>query len=106
MHYGQYAAKNSIRVFFPEVLDLSPFTTSGSLSTVPTSSISTPSSPPAMSPFEEKTLEQPHRPTTPTQETYTVAAQRTIYRLAAVVCHYGQHSFGHYICYRRRPRSG
>jgi len=100
VHYGQYAAKNSIRVFFPEVLDLTPFTTSGSLSTVPTSAISTPSS------FDEKNSEQPHRPTTPTQETYTVATQRTIYRLAAVVCHYGQHSFGHYICFRRKPRRG
>src|SRR5258705_6663506 len=103
MHYGQYAAKNSIRVFFPEVLDLTPFTTSGSLSTVPTSAISTPSLPPA---FDEKNLEQPRRPRTPTQETYTVAAQRMIYRLAAVVCHYGQHSFGHYICFRRKPRRG
>ena len=23
-----------------------------------------------------------------------------------MVCHYGQHSFGHYICYRRKPRIG
>lgn len=29
---------------------------------------------------------------------------RTLYQLSAVVCHYGQHSFGHYICYRRKPR--
>ena len=29
---------------------------------------------------------------------------RVLYRLAAVVCHYGQHSFGHYVCFRRRPR--
>jgi hypothetical protein len=27
-----------------------------------------------------------------------------LYCLAAVVCHYGQHSFGHYVCYRRKPR--
>ena len=27
-----------------------------------------------------------------------------MYRLSAVVCHFGQHSFGHYICYRRKPR--
>jgi Ubiquitin carboxyl-terminal hydrolase len=27
-----------------------------------------------------------------------------LYRLAAVVCHYGQHSFGHYVCFRRKPR--
>ena len=23
-----------------------------------------------------------------------------------MVCHYGQHSFGHYICYRRKPKTG
>ncbi|KAG6809578.1 hypothetical protein H0H92_015699 [Tricholoma furcatifolium] len=90
MHYGQYAAKNTVRVIFPEVLDLTPYTTTGSLSLIPTSSISTP--PPAVP-----------RSTTPTPATY--AHPRTLYRLSAVVCHYGQHSFGHYICYRRRPRS-
>ena len=42
------------------------------------------------------------RSTTPTPATYSV--QRIIYRLSAVVCHYGQHSSGHYICYRRKPR--
>ncbi|KAG6831977.1 hypothetical protein H0H87_003121 [Tephrocybe sp. NHM501043] len=90
MHYGQYAAKNNVRVMFPEILDLTPYTTSGSLSTIPTSAISTP---PPLIP----------RSTTPTPATY--AHPRTLYRLSAVVCHYGQHSFGHYICYRRRPRN-
>ncbi|KAG6860838.1 hypothetical protein C0995_006976 [Termitomyces sp. Mi166 len=90
VHYGQYAAKNNVRVIFPEVLDLTPYTTSGSLSLVPTIAISTP--PPPI-----------RRSTTPTPANY--AHPRTLYRLSAVVCHYGQHSFGHYICYRRRPRS-
>ncbi|KAG6876156.1 hypothetical protein C0992_000646 [Termitomyces sp. T32_za158] len=90
VHYGQYAAKNTVRVIFPEVLDLTPYTTSGSLSIIPTSAISSP--PPPI-----------NRSTTPTPATY--AHPRTLYRLSAVVCHYGQHSFGHYICYRRRPRS-
>lgn len=81
--------KNSIRIIFPEVLDLTPFMTSGSLSTVPSVPISTP--PPCLP-----------RSTTPTQATYSTP--RTIYRLAAVVCHYGQHSFGHYVCFRRKPR--
>jgi ubiquitin carboxyl-terminal hydrolase 1 len=89
VHYGQYAAKNGIRVIFPEILDLTPFTTSGNLSTVPSIPISSP--PPSIP-----------RSTTPTPAIY--AALRTIYRLSAVVCHYGQHSFGHYVCYRRHPR--
>ncbi|KAK0491556.1 hypothetical protein IW261DRAFT_1547588 [Armillaria novae-zelandiae] len=90
VHYSHYAAKNNIRVIFPEVLDLTPFTTSGNLSTVPTSSLSTPSI-------------LPPRSTTPTPTTYANLHSRTIYRLSAVVCHYGQHSFGHYVCFRRKP---
>ncbi|GLB34223.1 putative peptidase C19 family protein [Lyophyllum shimeji] len=90
VHYGQYAAKNTVRVLFPEVLDLTPYTTSGSLSVDPTAAISTP--PPSVP-----------RSTTPTPSTY--AHPRTLYRLSSVVCHFGQHSFGHYICYRRKPRS-
>ncbi|PCH40792.1 cysteine proteinase [Wolfiporia cocos MD-104 SS10] len=89
VHYGHYASKNTCRVTFPEILDLTPYTTSGQLSTVPYRPISAPP-PPLL------------RSTTPTPATY--AAQRTLYRLAAIVCHYGQHSFGHYVCYRRKPR--
>ncbi|KAJ3965474.1 hypothetical protein EV361DRAFT_650116 [Lentinula raphanica] len=91
MHFSHYASKNNIRVIFPEVLDLTQYTTSGNLSTVPTSSLSTP--PP-----------HPKRSTTPTPEPRD-SSSRTIYRLSAVVCHFGQHSFGHYICYRRKPKN-
>ncbi|EKM79828.1 hypothetical protein AGABI1DRAFT_106184 [Agaricus bisporus var. burnettii JB137-S8] len=89
VHYGHYASKNMVRLLFPEVLDLTPYSTSGNLSTVPTRAIST--QPPALS-----------RSTTPTPSIY--ATPRIMYRLTAVVCHYGQHSFGHYICYRRKPK--
>ncbi|KAI0355326.1 cysteine proteinase [Trametes cingulata] len=91
MHYGHYAAKNNCRVVFPEILDLTPYTTSGQLSTQPSAPIS---SPPPPIPIQ--------RSVTPTPSTYAVP--RTLYRLAAVVCHYGQHSFGHYVCFRRKPR--
>ncbi len=91
MHYGHYAAKNNCRVIFPEVLDLTPYTTSGQLSLQPSAPIS---SPPPPIPIQ--------RSTTPTPS--TCAVPRTLYRLSAVVCHYGQHSFGHYICFRRQPR--
>ncbi|KAL6307147.1 hypothetical protein BKA93DRAFT_838915 [Sparassis latifolia] len=89
VHYGHYAGKNTCRVLFPEILDLTPYTTSGQLSTVPSVPISTPA--PALP-----------RSTTPTPA--SVSAPRTLYRLAAVVCHYGAHSFGHYVCFRRKPR--
>jgi ubiquitin carboxyl-terminal hydrolase 1 len=91
MHFGHYASKNTCRVVFPDVLDLTPFTTSGKLSLSPSSPIS--QSPP-LPPFQ--------RSTTPTPSSYTTP--RTLYRLSAVVVHYGQHSFGHYVCYRRKPR--
>ncbi|KAI8982742.1 hypothetical protein BD414DRAFT_490985 [Trametes punicea] len=91
MHFGHYAAKNNCRVVFPEILDLTPYTTSGQLSTQPTAPIS---SPPPPIPIQ--------RSITPTPSTYAVP--RTLYRLSAVVCHYGQHSFGHYVCFRRKPR--
>lgn len=86
LHFGHYASKNTCRVEFPEILDLSPFATSGQLSTKPDLPIS--------SPYQ---LHQPAPSASP-------SPHRTIYRLSAVVCHYGQHSFGHYICYRRKPR--
>ncbi|KAG6333345.1 hypothetical protein ID866_5736 [Astraeus odoratus] len=89
LSYGQYALKNSMRIIFPEILDLTPFTTSGSLSVVPSVPISSP--PPTLP-----------RSTTPTQAMYSMP--RIHYRLSAVVCHYGQHSFGHYVCFRRKPR--
>ena len=95
---------------------------------MPTSAISTPSPPPPSlqtSPFHplssfsstsSSTPKSKKRSTTPTPDTYRASSshlpspasetQRTIYRLTAVVCHYGQHSFGHYICYRRKPRIG
>ncbi|KAI0337905.1 cysteine proteinase [Trametopsis cervina] len=91
MHFGHYASKNTCRVMFPDILDLTPYTTSGKLSTSPSSPIS---QPPPLPPF--------HRSTTPTPATYTTP--RTLYRLSSVVVHYGQHSFGHYVCYRRKPR--
>ncbi|EIW61368.1 cysteine proteinase [Trametes versicolor FP-101664 SS1] len=91
IHYGHHATKNNARVIFPEILDLTPFTTSGQLSTQPSSPISAP--PPPI---------PTQRSVTPTPSTYAVP--RTLYRLAAVVCHYGQHSFGHYVCFRRKPR--
>ncbi|KAI0797178.1 hypothetical protein C8Q75DRAFT_229747 [Abortiporus biennis] len=92
VHWGNYASKNNCNVLFPEFLDLTQFTTSGKLSVVPSSPISSP--PP---PFD--------RSSTPTPVTYSSHDERVLYRLSSIVCHYGQHSFGHYVCYRRKPPS-
>jgi ubiquitin carboxyl-terminal hydrolase 1 len=98
VHFGAYAAKNSARVHFPEVLDLTPFTTSGMLSTSPSFPMSSHMpSPTAAAAASLATL------TTKAQNS-ALQHPRVLYRLAAVVCHYGQHSFGHYVCFRRKPR--
>ncbi|KAI0248815.1 hypothetical protein BJV78DRAFT_1276405 [Lactifluus subvellereus] len=100
VHFGTYASKNTARVQFSEVLDLTQFTTSGMLSTSPSIPISSPMhipSPAAAAPASSLAalLNKTHAPTS--------SAPRVLYRLAAVVCHYGQHSFGHYVCFRRKP---
>lgn len=104
IHYGHYAGKNTARVIFPELLDLTTFTTSGTISTqpyLPISSSSTSIDAPGTTPFyAREPLSTPPAPAAARPET----APRTLYRLAAVVCHYGAHSFGHYVCYRRKPR--
>ncbi|KAJ8087195.1 ubiquitin-specific protease ubp1 [Marasmius tenuissimus] len=107
MHFTHYAAKNNVRVLFPEVLDLTPFTTSGNLSIIPTSSMSTPTPVPQRSSFSPSASvsTSKSRSETPIPETQKDALSRTIYRLSAVVCHYGAHSYGHYVCYRRKPRN-
>lgn len=94
LHFGGYygAAKNTCRVVFPEILDLTPYTTGGMLNTSPQVPMSGPG-------FRSTLFAQAPA------ETKVDLRARTLYRLGAVVCHYGQHSFGHYVCYRRRPRS-
>lgn len=80
--------KNSCQIIFPEWLDLSPFCTSGELDTRPDRPISS-------------FLSKPNGPAvTDGQET---RKGKIWYRLASLVVHYGTHSFGHYIAYRREP---
>lgn len=87
--------KNTCRVLFHEFLDLTPFTTSGQLSTLPSAPIS--------SPFQQLS----RGPSTPTLSDPQLLLSRytpqVLYRLSAAVCHYGTHSFGHYVAYRRKP---
>lgn len=65
-------SKNSCHIQFPQVLDLAPYCTNGTLNTTPHLPISThPSS--------------------------TVK-----YRLMSSIVHYGSHNFGHFIAYKRR----
>ncbi|GAA5896958.1 hypothetical protein JCM6882_007316 [Rhodosporidiobolus microsporus] len=74
--YGYHGPiKNSCAVSFPEYLDISAFCDGAS---PPSSSLSDSTASPV---------------------------RRDIYRLDSLVVHYGSHSFGHYVAFRRRPSS-
>ncbi|CAO3607853.1 unnamed protein product [Mucor hiemalis] len=68
--------KNSCQLLFPEYLDVSQFSTNGTLHTKPNLPISTPI--PALKKGDY------------------------FYRLMSVVVHYGSHSFGHFVAFKRR----
>ncbi|KAJ9075708.1 ubiquitin-specific protease ubp1 [Entomophthora muscae] len=68
-------SKNPCRVKFPEILDLAPFCTTGHLVLGPQSPLSSPEPDPS----------------------------RLLYRLQAVIVHYGSHSYGHFVTFRRKP---
>jgi hypothetical protein len=87
---GAHASKNRAPVAFPPVLDLAPFTTSGELSTAPRAPLS---GGPAPAPFFMAPRAR------------KAGAPDVLYSLASVVCHYGDHAFGHYVAYRRAPRA-
>ncbi|GAA97534.1 uncharacterized protein L969DRAFT_56103 [Mixia osmundae IAM 14324] len=74
-----HPVKNSCQVEFRELLDFDPFSTGGILST------------------------RPDRPISSMEQTAGRQPVRHLYRLSSVVQHYGSHSYGHYISYRRRP---
>lgn len=75
-------AKNNRHVLFPEYLDLAHVTLQGSISLDGTQAMnSTPSMPQPASSAD--------------------AGAQNIYRLSAIVVHYGSHSFGHYIAFKR-----
>lgn len=66
--------KNTCQILFPEYLDVSAFTTNGTLHTQPNLPISTPS---------RDRIEK-------------------YYRLMSIIVHYGSHSFGHFVAFKRR----
>ncbi|KAI7860178.1 hypothetical protein BDC45DRAFT_563368 [Circinella umbellata] len=67
--------KNGCRIVFPEYLDLSSYSTNGTLNT------------------------QPHEPISSLQ---TTARNEGRYKLMGTIVHYGSHDFGHFIAYKRR----
>ncbi|WFD30829.1 ubiquitinyl hydrolase 1 [Malassezia sp. CBS 17886] len=82
--YGAFGAtKNNVRVLFPEFLDVGPYTTGASLSTHATRQLSAGVHGMGGTP----------------------RASALVFRLSAVVVHYGAHNYGHYVSFRRRPNA-
>ncbi|KAF9966028.1 hypothetical protein BGZ70_003509 [Mortierella alpina] len=100
-HYGT-VSKNSCHVNLPEYLDLAPFCTTGVLLTQPNLPLS----------VSEHDLERMgyDRSKAPVKDKDARTGQhrppaRILYKLQSVVVHYGGHSYGHFIAYRRKPES-
>jgi ubiquitin carboxyl-terminal hydrolase 1 len=88
--YGELYKKTA-SVAFPLFLDITEFTTSGALYTTADGSISH---------HADKDRQRDH----PKPE--DAAPPKSVYRLDAVICHYGYtSSFGHFVAYRRKPDS-
>jgi ubiquitin carboxyl-terminal hydrolase 1 len=75
--------KNTCQLLFDEYLDLTPYIVSGTLDTHTASPLTS---------FAEPSTSKKNTRSSPSH----------LYRLMSVVVHYGGHSYGHYIAYKRR----
>jgi len=83
-------SKNNCRVFFDEFLDLGRFVVDGQLVLDGRKGISDPEG-------LEDEISGNHLP---------IGYKPIWYKLQSIVVHYGGHSFGHYVSFRRRPKLG
>ncbi|KAF9910751.1 hypothetical protein BX616_010787 [Lobosporangium transversale] len=118
--YSDYGtvSKNSCQVRFPEYLDISAFCTTGVLLTHPTLPLSISDQdlermgydwdrPVAKTKQQSKQTKQGHnhQQSQPQQQQSSHKHTRVIYKLQSIVVHYGGHSYGHFIAYRRKPEN-
>ncbi|KAG0314198.1 hypothetical protein BGZ99_008295 [Dissophora globulifera] len=104
--YSNYGtvSKNSCQVNFPEYLDASAFCTSGVLLTKPNLPMSISEQDLERLGYDASRISNHATPKTPLPPQHQ-QHQGVIYRLQSIVVHYGGHSFGHFIAYRRKPES-
>ncbi|KAK3842014.1 MAG: hypothetical protein J3R72DRAFT_475192 [Linnemannia gamsii] len=108
--YSNYGtvSKNSCHVRFPEYLDLSPFCTTGVLLTRPNLPMSI-----SEQDLERMGYDRSGSSSSSSESGSTIkkdgeassSQKRVIYKLQSIVVHYGGHSYGHFIAYRRKPES-
>ncbi|KAG2228590.1 hypothetical protein BDF21DRAFT_394011 [Thamnidium elegans] len=73
--------KNTCQIQFPQLLDLAPYCTTGTLNTQPLSPISIDNT---------------------TSSSSNSSSSSVRYRLMSTIVHFGSHNFGHFIAYKRR----
>lgn len=119
---SHYVSKNTCHITYPTLLNLTPFCTNGTLSLAPSSAISTQPRAPTLT----SVLSGRSSGTSPSSAFTTVGAKghpssttstasaasalpslppQTLYRLSSAIFHFGSHQSGHYITYRRIPRT-
>ncbi|KAF9954591.1 hypothetical protein BGZ72_004456 [Mortierella alpina] len=101
-HYGT-VSKNSCHVNLPEYLDLSPFCTTGVLLTQPNLPLSVSEHDLERMGYDRSKAPGKDKKNTRTGQQRSPA--RILYKLQSVVVHYGGHSYGHFIAYRRKPET-
>ncbi|KAF9402340.1 hypothetical protein BGX21_010459 [Mortierella sp. AD011] len=103
--YSNYGtvSKNSCHVSFPEYLDASPFCTTGTLLTQPNLPMSISEQDLERLGYEQSKSKQ--QSSHGGKERQQRKSSKVIYRLQSIVVHYGGHSYGHFIAYRRKPAS-
>ncbi|KAG0016330.1 hypothetical protein BGZ80_009298 [Entomortierella chlamydospora] len=103
--YSNYGtvSKNSCHVNFPEYLDASPFCTTGILLTQPNMPMSISEQDLERLGYEQSKIKRQSKHGG--QQQQQRKSSKVIYRLQSIVVHYGGHSYGHFIAYRRKPAS-
>lgn len=105
--YSNYGtvSKNSCYVRLPEYLDMAPFSTNGFLSTRPMSPLSDSERDLESLRADPSILSTSNKQARRSQREQAEQRRQTVlYRLQSIVVHYGGHSYGHFIAYRRKPR--
>ncbi|KAF9273770.1 hypothetical protein BGZ68_001217, partial [Mortierella alpina] len=103
-HYGT-VSKNSCHVNLPEYLDLSPFCTTGVLLTQPNLPLSVSEHDLERMGYDRSRAPAKEKSTRTTNTGQQGSQARILYKLQSVVVHYGGHSYGHFIAYRRKPET-
>ncbi|KAI9250168.1 hypothetical protein BDA99DRAFT_523041 [Phascolomyces articulosus] len=117
-HASGAVYKNTCHILFPEYLDLAPYTTNGNLCTQPKLPISSPQESSENGTRQQQQQQQQQQQPLDNKENEKIISQlpwgtrkrkttnnnnnKTRYRLMSSIVHYGSHSYGHFVAFKRR----